>query len=307
MTPYEEEDADDCEARWVFRRPLSALTPSKGAPSSGSTPSRYTAREMSQFTRDSENAEGEEGGDYLLSAIEDNPVLDIDEDAEYAVWVSFFEVYNELIFDLLVETAPEEAKRVPLKIKSEKIKHGLFRSEEINHFVEGLTEVRVCDMQEASTVLRRGQRNRRVFSTLLNQHSSRSHGCFTVKIVKLPVINGSVVEDPSVIRATKFSVLDLAGSERYTKTRNVGERLQEAGNINKSLMTLGKCMAALSQNQSNPSKKPLNIPYRESKLTFLFQKVFQGQSRAVRAPVTLPPTRPRPTFLSLSLFHRPWW
>ena len=151
----------------------------------------------------------------------------------------------------------------------------------MNHFVEGLTEVRVKDMEEAYLVLRKGQQNRKVFSTLLNRCSSRSHGIFTIKIIKLPVVNGDVIEDPAAIRATRFSVLDLAGSERAAKTKHTGERLQEGGNINKSLMTMGLCMTALRNNQANPQKKPESIPFRESRLTFLFQKVFMGQSRAV--------------------------
>jgi len=100
-------------------------------------------------------------------------------------------------------------------------------------------------LQEAQGVLSRGQANRRVFSTLANRVSSRSHSIFTIKVHRTPI-------DPSTgrtERTSKFSIVDLAGSERVVNTQTTGERLKEAGNINKSLMVLGQCMEVLRKNQ----------------------------------------------------------
>ena len=105
--------------------------------------------------------------------------------------------------------------------------------------------------QEARAVLRRGQINRRVFSTLLNRSSSRSHGVFTIKVVRTPsgISAADVNSAVSNAHVSRLSVVDLAGSERTKNTQTTGERLKEAGNINKSLMVLGQCMEILRRNQ----------------------------------------------------------
>jgi kinesin family protein 20 len=95
--------------------------------------------------------------------------------------------------------------------------------------------------------LDRGQTNRRVFSTLANRVSSRSHSVFTIKVIKIR--KGADAEDMGAASTSRFSIVDLAGSERVVNTQTTGERLKEAGNINKSLMVLGQCMEVLRKNQ----------------------------------------------------------
>lgn len=120
--------------------------------------------------------------------------------------------------------------------------------------------------QEARAVLDKGQSHRRVFSTLANRASSRSHSIFTIKIIRIR--KGADPEDAASATTSRFSIVDLAGSERLVNTgasgacppfvcdecelmRRVrpGDRLKEAGNINTSLMALGQCMEVLRKNQ----------------------------------------------------------
>jgi len=108
------------------------------------------------------------------------------------------------------------------------------------------------DSQEARAVLRKGQLSRRVYSTLLNRASSRSHGCFTVKIIRN--IKDCDPRDASAASVSRLNIVDLAGSERSSNTESTGERLKEAGNINKSLMVLGQCMEVLRRNQIEKEK-----------------------------------------------------
>jgi kinesin family protein 20 len=84
-----------------------------------------------------------------------------------------------------------------------------------------------------------------------------------------------------VMRTSLFrlSFCDLAGSERYTKTQSIGDRIKEAGNINTSLLTLGRCITALRNNQVNKDH-PQIVPFRESRLTRIFQSFFSGKGRA---------------------------
>lgn len=74
----------------------------------------------------------------------------------------------------------------------------------------------------------------------------------------------------------RMSFVDLAGMERTTKTQSKGERLKEAGNINTSLLVLGRCIDAMRANQHNPGSSKMMIPYRESKLTRILQTFFSG-------------------------------
>jgi kinesin family protein 20 len=125
-----------------------------------------------------------------------------------------------------------------------------------------------------------GQINRQVFGTLANSVSSRSHGVFTIKIVR---VHNGAPEDVQSMQSSRLSIVDLAGSERTKNTGNTGERLKEAGNINKSLMVLGQCMEVLQSNQKRAGfgRKPAMVPFRHSKLTEMFQNYFIGDGRAV--------------------------
>lgn len=126
-----------------------------------------------------------------------------------------------------------------------------------------------------------------MFGTLANRESSRSHGIFTIKVVR---IHNGAPEDPDSAQVSRLAIVDLAGSERNKNTHTTGDRLKEAGNINKSLMVLGQCLEVLRSNQQKlaaPSavgvkKRIAVVPFRHSKLTEIFQNFFVGDGRAVR-------------------------
>ncbi|KAK3583753.1 hypothetical protein CHS0354_022786 [Potamilus streckersoni] len=183
----------------------------------------------------------------------------------FSVWVSFAEIYNEQIFDLL-EAIPKskKARRTVLKLSEDK--NG-------SPYIKGLKQVHVESADEAYKLLVIGQRNLRTACTKLNHNSSRSHCIYNIKVLRV-VDKGA----PHVARVSMLSFCDLAGSERYSKTQNNGERLREAGNINTSLMTLGRCIETLRYNQTHKENKI--IPFRDSKLTRLFQNFFNGTGKA---------------------------
>ncbi|XP_057885240.1 kinesin-like protein KIF20B [Melospiza georgiana] len=181
---------------------------------------------------------------------------------KFSVWVSFFEIYNECFYDLLIPMSNDK-KRKTLRLAQD-IKGC--------SFVKDLQWVQISDSKEAFRLLKLGLKRQSIASTKLNNSSSRSHSIFTVKLLK--------IEDsgiPRVTRVNELSLCDLAGSERYTKTRNEGDRLKESGNINTSLLTLGKCINALKNCQQ--SKLQQHIPFRESKLTHFLQGFFSGKGK----------------------------
>ncbi|CAL1537472.1 unnamed protein product, partial [Lymnaea stagnalis] len=180
----------------------------------------------------------------------------------FCVWVSFAEIYNEQIFDLLEPLPTKKNSRRPaLRICDDR--NG-------NPYVKGLKEIHVDSADEAYRLLTIGQRNLQTACTRLNHCSSRSHCIFNIKIVR-------IVDD--VARVSMLSLCDLAGSERYSKTQATGDRLKEAGNINASLMTLGRCIETLRHNQLHKDQQRL-VPFRDSKLTRLLQNFFNGCGRA---------------------------
>ncbi|CAB4035970.1 kinesin KIF20A, partial [Paramuricea clavata] len=192
---------------------------------------------------------------------------DIDERDQFALWISFAEIYNEQIFDLLEPlNVKEKKRRTVLKLGDDKNGHP---------YIKGLKHILVCNQEEAYKVLKIGQQNRRNTSTKLNNNSSRSHCIFNLKLARLTVNHQGEV---NIIKVSQLSFVDLAGSERCSKTQNTGDGLKEAANTNTSLMVLGKCLEQLKYNQSHRSN-PNNVPFRESKLTRLFQVFFCGQGK----------------------------
>ncbi|XP_066925185.1 kinesin-like protein KIF20B isoform X2 [Clytia hemisphaerica] len=185
---------------------------------------------------------------------------------KFGVWVSFMEIYNELIYDLLDLTPIGKGRKRPaLKLGDDR--NG-------KPYVKGLKTIFVTSSDEAYKVLRLGQNNRHMAATKLNQQSSRSHCIFDIKLLKIVDVG-----QPHVARISRLSIVDLAGSERYCKTGAEGDLLKQAGNINASIMTLGKCISTLRYNQEHPNHQTI-IPFRESKLTRLFQNFFLGKGKA---------------------------
>ncbi|NXX18554.1 KIF23 protein, partial [Podargus strigoides] len=215
-------------------------------------------------------------------------VEEVDEDNIYSVFVSYIEIYNNYIYDLL-----EEAPFEPIKPKlwnncNTPVRNGDFippqsktLREDQNHnmYVTGCTEVEVKSTEEAFEVFWRGQKKRRIANTQLNRESSRSHSVFIIKLAQAPLdADGDhVLQEKEQITLSQLSLVDLAGSERTNRTKAEGNRLREAGNINQSLMTLRTCIEVLRENQMYGTNKM--VPYRDSKLTHLFKNYFDGEGK----------------------------
>ncbi|NWX21413.1 KI20A protein, partial [Aegotheles bennettii] len=183
-----------------------------------------------------------------------------------SVWISFCEIYNEYVYDLLnVLSASKTQKRRVLRICEDQGGYS---------YIKDLKWINIQSTEEACKILKIGNKNRSFACTRMNEQSSRSHSIFSIRLLRL-----TDEHQPCVLGVSELSFCDLAGSERCNKTQAFGDRIKEAGNINNSLHILGKCIAALKQNQ-NPKMKPSYIPFRESKLTRLFQPFFCGKGRA---------------------------
>ncbi|XP_077563536.1 uncharacterized protein LOC144179168 isoform X1 [Haemaphysalis longicornis] len=179
---------------------------------------------------------------------------------EVMVWLSFYEIYNEGLYDLLVSAAPANKKvrggrRTLLKLGEDRSKRS---------FVRGLVEVPVHNADEAHRLLCLARHNQSIAETSLNRSSSRSHCVFTVRLVCS--VGGEW-------RVSTLMLCDLAGSERPSKTGAGGPRLREAGRINTSLMVLSRCLEGLRHNRDSSAKKA-PVPFRESKLTQVMQAYF---------------------------------
>ncbi|XP_015748224.1 PREDICTED: kinesin-like protein KIF23, partial [Acropora digitifera] len=222
----------------------------------------------------------------LIRVPETGIVNEVDEDNSYAVFVSYFEIYNNYIYDLLDETPVDPICAKPPASKN------LREDNNRNMYVSGVTEVEVKSTEEAYGVFWKGQKKRRVANTVLNRESSRSHSVFAVKLVQGPLDpdGEEVLQDKDQLAVSTLSLCDLAGSERTNRTKAGGDRLREAGNINASLMTLRTCMEMLRENQGSIENgmAPKIVPYRDSKLTHLFKNFFDGEGK-VRMVVCLNP------------------
>lgn len=208
--------------------------------------------------------------DLAMSAADITKISGINEDHQYAVFVTYVEIYNNSVFDLLEDTPPM-SRNLPVKIIREDAAH--------NMYVHGVTEIEIKSAEEAFTAFYLGLKRKRMAHTTLNAESSRSHSVFTIRLVQAPVdeMGETVIQNKKVLSISQLSLVDLAGSERTNRTKNTGDRLREAGNINKSLMTLRTCMEALRENQINGTNNM--VPYRESKITHLFKNFFEGEGQ----------------------------
>ena len=172
------------------------------------------------------------------------------ESKKFLVRCSFVEIYNEEVRDLLVN------KNTKLDIREDP-KKGVF--------VKDLTYVTLKDTQDIQRCLDRGNKNRHVGQTSMNDQSSRSHSLFTVYLE---------IEENNKIRSGKLNLVDLAGSERVGKTNATGQTFDEGKKINLSLTALGSVIDALSFNRKH-------IPYKDSKLTRLLADSLGGNTKTV--------------------------
>ena len=179
---------------------------------------------------------------------------------EFLVRASYLEIYNEEMRDLM---KPQGGKKLVLKEDPEKGIH-----------VQNLTYTVVEDKEQIDNVLAKGTRNRTVGATKMNESSSRSHSIFSIVIEMSEAEEGN----ESRFRMGKLNLIDLAGSERQSKTGATGNRLKEGCKINLSLSALGNVISALvdAKGQSRA-----HVPYRDSKLTRLLQDSLGGNARTV--------------------------
>ncbi|KAH6845456.1 P-loop containing nucleoside triphosphate hydrolase protein [Chaetomium sp. MPI-CAGE-AT-0009] len=185
----------------------------------------------------------------------------------YNVRVSYFEVYNEHVRDLLVPVIPHQPPYY-LKIRE---------SPTEGPYVKDLTEVPVRSLHEILRYMRVGDNNRTTASTKMNDTSSRSHAVFTIMLKQ---IHHDLDTDETTERSSRIRLVDLAGSERAKSTEATGQRLREGSNINKSLTTLGRVIAALADpKQQRPRPGTSVVPYRDSILTWLLKDSLGGNSK----------------------------
>uniref|UniRef100_A0A6Q2YV55 Kinesin motor domain-containing protein n=1 Tax=Esox lucius TaxID=8010 RepID=A0A6Q2YV55_ESOLU len=181
-------------------------------------------------------------------------------DCEFSLSVSYLEIYNEDILDLL---CPSVSKDKPSAINiREDPKEGIK--------IIGLIEKEVFSAQEMVGCLELGNSARTVGSTAMNAASSRSHAIFTITLEQRRGVDKSNV-------VSKLHLVDLAGSERQKKTKAEGDRLKEGISINRGLLSLGNVISALG----DESKKGSFVPYRDSKLTRLLQDSLGGNSHTL--------------------------
>ncbi|MBA0746972.1 hypothetical protein Gogos_009443 [Gossypium gossypioides] len=185
------------------------------------------------------------------------------QNADYSMKVTFLELYNEEITDLL---APEESSRYAEDRQRKPI--SLMEDGKGCVIVRGLEEEAVYSANEIYTLLERGAAKRRTADTLLNKRSSRSHSVFSITVH----IKESAVGDEELIKCGKLNLVDLAGSENISRSGAREGRAREAGEINKSLLTLGRVISALVEHSAH-------IPYRDSKLTRLLRDSLGGKTK----------------------------
>ncbi|XP_071771355.2 kinesin heavy chain-like [Centroberyx gerrardi] len=178
-------------------------------------------------------------------------IYSMDENLEFHIKVSYFEIYLDKIRDLLDVSKTnlavhEDKNRVP--------------------YVKGCTERFVSSPEEVMDVIDEGKANRHVAVTNMNEHSSRSHSIFLINIKQ------ENVETEKKLSG-KLYLVDLAGSEKVSKTGAEGAVLDEAKNINKSLSALGNVISALAEGTKS------HVPYRDSKMTRILQDSLGGNCR----------------------------
>ena len=209
--------------------------------------------------------------------------LQLIESQEYTVRVSFLELYNEELFDLLSINGDGSK----IRLYEDASKKGAI-------VVHGLEEVTIHNKSEVSKLLEKGSERRQTAATLLNAHSSRSHTLFSVTVHMKENTN----EGEEVLKTGKLNLVDLAGSENVGRSGAIDKRAREAGNVNQSLLALGRVITALVE-------RAPHIPYRESKLTRLLQESLGGRTKtSIIATVSPGSVNLEETLSTLDYAHR---
>ncbi|KAH8303676.1 hypothetical protein KR018_011135, partial [Drosophila ironensis] len=178
-------------------------------------------------------------------------------EVEYTMRISYLELYNEELCDLL--STDDNTK---IRIFDDSTKKG-------SVIIQGLEEIPVHSKDDVYKLLEKGKERRKTATTLMNAQSSRSHTVFSI----LVHIRENGIEGEDMLKIGKLNLVDLAGSENVSKAGNEkGIRVRETVNINQSLLTLGRVITALVD-------RAPHVPYRESKLTRLLQESLGGRTK----------------------------
>lgn len=178
------------------------------------------------------------------------------ETKQFAVTVTYVELYNDEVRDLLSKTPDQK-----LKVREHPTK---------GVYVQGALSVTVQTLQQLEKYIKMGRKNRKVRATEMNPESSRSHSVLILNVASFTTVDGT-----EQARSAKLNLVDLAGSERQSKTGLEGEGFREGVNINYALMVLGNCISALTSNSHG------HIPFRDSKLTMLLKDSLGGNARTL--------------------------
>ncbi|XP_026560143.1 kinesin-like protein KIF19 [Pseudonaja textilis] len=201
-----------------------------------------------------------EPGIYIRTLHDLFQAIEATEDGQnYLVCMSYLEVYNEIIRDLLNPSTGHLELREDSK--------GCIQ-------IAGIMEVSTTNAQEIMQLLTKGNKERTQEPTAANKTSSRSHAVLQVSVKQINRVKG-IGEEVCVGR---LFMVDLAGSERAVQTQNQGKRRREGAHINRSLLALGNCINALSEKVSSRTQY---INFRDSKLTRLLKDSLGGNSRTV--------------------------
>ncbi|XP_077294969.1 kinesin-like protein KIF19 [Arctopsyche grandis] len=188
---------------------------------------------------------------------------------DYTVTMSYLEIYNEIIRDLLNPATTSSS--------SGSAGGGLELREDSGGraAVAGLSAIRVHSASEALPLLQRGGKVRVVEPTAANKTSSRSHALLSVIVTSRSLgSSGEGSSGENGVASGRLFLVDLAGSERAHVARSKGRRLQEGAHINRSLLALANCITALSGGARY-------VNYRDSKLTRLLKEALSGNCKTV--------------------------
>uniref|UniRef100_A0A3P9GYX6 Kinesin family member 13Bb n=1 Tax=Oryzias latipes TaxID=8090 RepID=A0A3P9GYX6_ORYLA len=207
----------------------------------------------------------------LCSSLFSRTVKEAREGETFTVEVSYMEIYNEKVRDLL----DPKGNRQTLKVREHSV---------LGPYVDGLSRLAVTSYKDIESLMSEGNKSRTVAATNMNEESSRSHAVFIIILTHtlMDLRSGTSGE-----KVSKLSLVDLAGSERAAKTGAAGERLKEGSNINKSLSTLGLVISALADHGAGKNKSKF-VPYRDSVLTWLLKDSLGGNSRTAMVATISP-------------------
>jgi len=183
---------------------------------------------------------------------------------DFNIQVSYLEIYNEIMFDLLPEDGKFLGERANIEFQEDN---------KGNVIVKGLSKHKVTNEEECFNLLFEGESNRTISEHKLNQGSSRSHCLFMIQLEMK-----SKIESTEKIMVSKLNFVDLAGSERVKKTGSTGVTLKEATYINRSLTFLEQVVVALTERKGRAND---HVPYRQSKLTHILKDSIGGNCKTV--------------------------